>query len=529
MNIFTANKSPDQSTTGLNGHFVHSLLLIDVLLRMQPVETDKQELIKLCKKTYKDNKTELNILREFQEAYSPKKALRWYTRQSFLYKMLNKALRVQNIDVLFLFRFFIRDIHQELERNQCQSPIRVYRGQVLSKDELKNLRKSIGEFISINSFFSTSINYHQALGFLYNSDISGDLHRVIFEIDADPQVVTTKPFANISSYSQFVDESEVLFMIGSIFRIGDIHRNDDNIWIIRLTLCGDDEHDLTNLFEYMKETYGGGNDEVSLLNFGQVLHRMGKYDLAEKFYRRLLNELSSDDPFLFNLYYSLGLVLKDKNDLESSLQCFHKSLEIKLQSSPHDYINICQDYNAIGNVHEMKDHYDIALSWYQKGIDLLEQETAADDPMMAHFYNNMAIVYEKQKKYVEALNFNKKALIIREQNLPPNHPDIGLSHNNIGSIHRFLDHYDLALKHYKRSLKIGLKSLPPDHPHIVQSYINIGLTHEDNGELNEALTYLQKAANILRQSLSSQHPNLVRIEEHIQRVSSKLEATAEWY
>jgi hypothetical protein len=115
INIFTVVDDIDQTTTGMNGHFVHFLLLIDVLLRIKPVETDKDELIKLCKNEYKGNKTELNILYEFQEKYSSKNALWWYTRESFLYKMLNKALRKQNIDILFLFRFFIRDIRRELK------------------------------------------------------------------------------------------------------------------------------------------------------------------------------------------------------------------------------------------------------------------------------------------------------------------------------------------------------------------------------------------------------------------------------
>jgi hypothetical protein len=129
INVFTVVDNIDQTTTGMNGHFVHSLLLIDVLLRMKPLETDKQELIALCKNEYQGNKTELDIIHEFQGKYSLKSSLWWYTRESFLYKMLNKVLRKQNIDILFLFRFFIRDIRRELKQNQCQYPIRVYRGQ----------------------------------------------------------------------------------------------------------------------------------------------------------------------------------------------------------------------------------------------------------------------------------------------------------------------------------------------------------------------------------------------------------------
>ena len=44
INIFVAGENPEQSTTGMNGHFVHFLLLIDVLLRMKSTEKDRKEL-----------------------------------------------------------------------------------------------------------------------------------------------------------------------------------------------------------------------------------------------------------------------------------------------------------------------------------------------------------------------------------------------------------------------------------------------------------------------------------------------------
>jgi hypothetical protein len=46
------------------------------------------------------------------------------------------ALRVQNIDLLFLLRFVIRDIGQQLEMNKCSKPIRDYRAQQMSREEI---------------------------------------------------------------------------------------------------------------------------------------------------------------------------------------------------------------------------------------------------------------------------------------------------------------------------------------------------------------------------------------------------------
>ena len=50
-------------------------------------------------------------------------------------------------------------------------------------------------------------------------DSSDNIEQVLFEIDADPQLDNIKPFSNITSFSYFPNEEEVLFMIGSIFRL----------------------------------------------------------------------------------------------------------------------------------------------------------------------------------------------------------------------------------------------------------------------------------------------------------------------
>jgi hypothetical protein len=176
----------EHSISELTGDFIYSQLLINCLIQMKSTTSDKNEFISLCKKYYKNNCDTLGIVKEFERNYSSNRALWWYTRHSFLYQMLNKALRMQNIDLLFLLRFFIRDIKQQLEKNKCSTPVRAYRAQIMSIDEIQMLKDSLGEFLSFNSFLSTSINRQQARSFFSLSDTSIDFERVFFEIDADP-------------------------------------------------------------------------------------------------------------------------------------------------------------------------------------------------------------------------------------------------------------------------------------------------------------------------------------------------------
>ena len=179
-----------------------------------------------------------------------------------------------------------------------------------------------------------------------------------------------------------------------------------------MKLCGDDEHQLKKLFDHMKKEYGGGDNEVNLRSFGDVLRRMGKYDLAEKMYRRLLDELPPNDPSLHQLYYSLGLVTKDKGEYDASLQWFDKSLKIQMQTDPSNYVSISGTYTWIGVVHWRKGDNKTALEYYNKAIALFQQAHDDNHPTMAHLYNNIAIIYHEEKKYSEALEYYRKSLDI---------------------------------------------------------------------------------------------------------------------
>ncbi|CAF1565124.1 unnamed protein product [Didymodactylos carnosus] len=62
-------------------------------------------------------------------------AIHWYTRGSFVYQILNKALREQNIDMIILFRAFIRLLHSELQEKQkhiSEPNLRLYCGQAMA-------------------------------------------------------------------------------------------------------------------------------------------------------------------------------------------------------------------------------------------------------------------------------------------------------------------------------------------------------------------------------------------------------------
>jgi tetratricopeptide (TPR) repeat protein len=521
INIFTTNGTGDgQSTSGINGHFIHSQLLIDCILRMKSNSTDRSELISICKQQYEGNDVELKILKDFERNYSPSQALYWYTRQSFLYRLLNKALRIQNVDLIFLFRFFIHDIEQQLDNNKCTSPVHVYRGQLMAKTEVGVLKNSVGEFISLSSFLSTSLNREVALSFLVNSNTSDDLERVFFEINADSRLKDAKPFSNITSHSYFRKEEEILFMIGSIFQLVRIDHDHDGIWIIQMKLCSSNDHQLKSLFEHMKSEYNDGDN--TLLLFSDVLFKMGKFDDAEKYYRRLLKELPSNHKYLARCYQSLGIVAMEKDDLESSLVWLNKSLKIKLQTLKSNDPAIADSYNSIGRIHRKRDELDSAIKMFEKALIIWKKALGDDAIEVATCYSDIGNAYQRKKDFSQALDYHLRSLTINEKQLPKYHRYLGSAHTNIASTYRCLENYDLSLEHAHLALEIFEKSLPGQHSQIGWALENIGLAHEKQGDLEQSLSYLKKALDIYRGTLPITHYYIVDIERNIQHVSSQL-------
>ncbi|CAF4210440.1 unnamed protein product, partial [Adineta steineri] len=347
MNMFTTISDAGKSTTGINGQFAFFQVLLDCLLRLKSNENDRNELISYCEKEYEGNQSELNHLHEFQSSYSSDNVLWWYTRESFFYKTLNEALRKENIHMICLYRSFIIDIQNQLQNHQYQWATRVYRSQLMSIDELNYLKNSVGQYVSVNSFLSTSSQKESATFYLgdTNHQRTG-FEKVLFEIDADPKVVTTKPFADISEFSDFIDESEVLFMLGSIFRLNSIIHDDENqIWIIDMCLCSDDEHNLKQILMDMKNEIGNGQTNLCIL--GKVVRRMGHLDLAKKYYYRCLDELSQNDPLVLTVYKDLAKIAFQQKDYEEHLRLRRISARIKDEIQLNDNENQTSEINKL--------------------------------------------------------------------------------------------------------------------------------------------------------------------------------------
>jgi hypothetical protein len=238
---------------------------------MRGDEKHRGEFISYWQKFYEDDPHERMFVEEFRTKYESQDAIRWYTRNTFVFLQLNAALRQQNIEMLFLFHFYLTDLYNQLKQlhqdfiiseikkkvqDGLRTILRVYRYQILSNDEMDKLKNQAQpKYISCNIMFSTTRDRDLALDEFTGQPQKG-LEYCLFEIEVDLNNKTTTVFADITDLSKFKNEKEVLFMAGTVFRIEKItpemygNIKVTHIWLV---LCNADVHSLYELMQSLKQ------------------------------------------------------------------------------------------------------------------------------------------------------------------------------------------------------------------------------------------------------------------------------------
>ncbi|CAF0762342.1 unnamed protein product [Didymodactylos carnosus] len=220
-----------------NGTFRFYQLLVEILVYLPHTEDEKDELIQECRKYYHDNKVELNKIDEFDRTYTPDTALLWYTKECFLYRLMNKALRTGKMEVILKFRFFIIDLYKQLlefyekdrylyichrssflrkykyvqtiseNESEERHEYSVFRGQQMTSDELHLFKQRIGSKVLFKAFLSTTTSPVIALIYGTNKLDNCPTESILFEVKINCSE-ESNPYFDTRTISKFKDENE---------------------------------------------------------------------------------------------------------------------------------------------------------------------------------------------------------------------------------------------------------------------------------------------------------------------------------
>ncbi|CAF1500690.1 unnamed protein product, partial [Rotaria magnacalcarata] len=413
--------SNEQNLDQLPPSYMYSMIFKDIVLEIDDDDAKSINTLVIYCRQQKIPEIQINSL---QSTYHQKSPVWWYTKPMFLYSMLNRALRMLDMEVMIKLGFFIRRLHIQLEQlhqeqsTNFQQAFTVYRGQELSQQNFQNLCNSKGGLLSFNNFLSTSKEKEVAMHFVQDSSYQNtDNISVIFIMTIDPSKISTSstPFAMIDEYTAIKGEKEILFTMHTVFRVIEIKQmaNNNRLWEIQLTITGDSDPQLSTLTNRIEEEVRGS---TGWHRMGKLMLKVGNLNPAEELYQELLKNASTDSDRA-HIYHQLGRLKDQQGKYQEAVKFYEKSLEIKRKTPPEE------------------------------------------DASFASTYSNIGLVYKNMGKYSKALEFYEKSLKITEISLPPNHPSLATSYNNIGEVYSNMGKYSKALEFYEKSLKITEISL----------------------------------------------------------------------
>lgn len=214
---------------GAHTYILDQLDRHDAFRNYETSENKKHTAFDQLRYIYRSSMRQLKKIDEMEDKYKSNDALIWYTKDTVLFKTINKELRNKSCSsASALSKYFIADIYFELKSEWKNNPMaisHVYRGLKLSENGIQWIKSHVGHTISILGFFSTSRSKEVAHMFADN---------VLIDIEIESTCASII-YADISKFSNFEDEEEVLFDFNSTFKITNVSFNDtENLWSINL-------------------------------------------------------------------------------------------------------------------------------------------------------------------------------------------------------------------------------------------------------------------------------------------------------
>ncbi|CAF1186448.1 unnamed protein product, partial [Didymodactylos carnosus] len=506
FNCWNKNETVLCQLSSENGTFMWYQIIIDLLFRLPSTHTSVglNDLLKYCRQEYKDNQKELNKIQEFEEYYTPDKAIYWYTKDSFLYRLLNKAFRQQNIDhndENLLIDFYRTELAQrKMPITLCTFGIYLNRmGEYLKARYYfeKLLRENGQDLDCVNM----AILYHN-IGQTYQSTDEYDKALEYFQKSIQFNMQSSTPSFDLLS----------------------ILCNGTGLIYLESKKC---EQALTYLRKSLAITLKLGDGEKSLLaatlymNIGNCYTEMLNYTKAlqsqEKALEIALSILPEIHPDIASIYEGFSTIYQHQKQYDLARDYNLKSIKIKSKYLHSKHLSLVTAYNNLGTIYGGLEEYDKSIETYEKAIDIHNYHQRPLSKLLSTLYSNVGMVYNKNLQHDKACKCFQKALEIQQAILDHDSLNIGLTYIQLGETHRFLKQNEQAIIYYE----MGIKFLPRDHLSISTAYLSIGVCYLSLMNHTDGLKNLKLAYENALRTLPSDHPLIQQLQMNIQILQNK--------
>ncbi|CAF3238114.1 unnamed protein product [Rotaria socialis] len=487
--------------------------LIDILLETNEKRNLKKEMIDFCREEYADNIIQLKLIEEFENDFKPDDAIHWYLRHdAFLYKMMTRAFRVLDPDILFKLRYFIQHLYCQLKSSIDTSALTVHRTLRIRKDLLDKMKRHQGGLLSFNEFLLAN----KTQSAIEPSSTNIDSKLVRFQIGLG---------TGVSRHDVATKLNEVILTVGTIFRVDKIEPIDDGTFTVELTT---NDEILKSGHLVTKSLRDAVHASFPLVRMVKLMKQKELTGYMEYFCSMLIDdpETVKDDATnltLGGLLHSMGSYYYERKQYREALNHLQNALKVYLRVLPDDDVRLTPTYNNIGSVYNKQGLNEQALEYHLKAYEIQKNSPNLDMESVAAYVGNIGSVLIKLGRHKEAATYLELDLKIKQKLHPDNdHADVAAKYHNLAAAQFRLHQYSEALENYQKCLDIELKCHSDENPTVALTYYNMATTLEQLGQLQEAKEAVQKAIARLLLTKQPDDEDLQMQTKYLERLEKKI-------
>jgi len=515
----------------------HLHYYLKVIPNFKNREQAKNDFVELSKGIYSDAENQKEITRFVNDSsnYNKEKTLRWYSKDSFFFRVTNNCLRIATSDSIQYCRLPLKDVENAI-KEQYQTKSKnfnglLYRGAYLSEEEWSDLKANLNREIEMHGFLSVTADKNMALNF-----VRADPKKKVFITTIVPKGPNEEEqgFAEIEEFSLFPKEREILFNVRSRFTVLETEEKYSQRFPYRhLVLLYGAQGFRRHLVEQnpvQLVSITGLAENISCNQCNQVSEKMLFMPIShlknQTFFCKKCLDSQTPAPFLCipsikenqDILSIKGFLLTNSSPKDTPFYGYQCS-KCHLKKQKRYFICTDCDKKWCENCFEndvsciLANHALILEMtpfsfWCEKMSESelnhlkYEKESVPDND----YVFQQAEMYFQSHEYHKALQFYH--IYIKNNATKDKKSNLAICYNNIGFIYENQGEYKKALDYHLKALNLFKSSEEREsHPGVAASYTGIGSVYENQGKFNKALKCYMRSLDIF-QSIFDDHPEV---------------------
>lgn len=483
----------------------------------------KLDFLNYCKDHYKEFAGEEKHVIELEEDVKSSKfenyVINWFSKETFLYKLLNNSFRLDDLLSLYKLRYFIYNLDKKLKSTKTKiSVTKVYRECKMDKKEFKKIllnneiNNSTNNILLLRGFITVNSNLKAIEKQIINSNKSDEYYSVLFifeisEKDSD-KIYNMRDFWNFEIEDDFLINNYTFLKITSV-EVNSDSKNKNFEYKIFCSFIN--FSDIKNKFYYVPfnsqeeisklKNYDNSKDIIFLL---KILHILRKNDLG----LHVLQDTKNLEESTFNFFN--GMFCENNQELEKSLYYYEQTVSILISKFGEDASDLAEVYNNIGLVYIRINFLDRAEEYLDKATKLVVSDLGKKNILLANIYSNMGWCNAIKGLYENAINYYHMRLKILESLYGEENQECAVCYIEIAESHALLGEFDKSIEIYNKALNIFVLLNGEYHSYIATIYNNIGLVFMNKWEFEKAMEFFEKSIKYILLTVGEHHTELAR-------------------